>query len=269
MPLVACLQMCATEDLSANLQAIEEGIVRAASYGARLVATPENSTFLGNSEKKVGIAEPLDGPTHRHLGELARLHRIHLLVGSVAERCDEKRCYNTSLLFGPDGHLLDFYRKIHLFDIDIPGGPRFQESATIAPGNTPVVVSTELGKIGLSICYDLRFPLLYQRLVEMGAEILTVPSAFTLQTGKDHWHPLLRARAIEAQSYLLAPAQDGKHDTSGLRHSYGHSLIADPWGTVLAECGDGPGLCLAEVDLARVTRVRRAMPVQAHRRPLG
>lgn len=269
MYLAACLQMCATDDISANLEAIEAGIVRAAAYGARLVATPENSTFLGLSDRKVALAEPLDGPSHRRLGDLARLHRIHLLVGSVAERCDENRCFNTSLLFGPDGTLLACYRKLHLFDINIPNGPRFQESATIARGDRLVVVPTALGRIGLSICYDLRFPLLYQRLVEMGAEILTVPSAFTLQTGKDHWHPLLRARAIETQCYLLAPAQDGKHDSAGLRHSYGHSLIADPWGTVLAECGDGPGLCLAEVNLERLATLRRAMPVQAHRQPLG
>jgi predicted amidohydrolase len=131
------------------------------------------------------------------------------------------------------------------------------------------VIPTELGNIGLSICYDVRFPLLYQRLVEKGAQILTVPSAFTVPTGKDHWHPLLKARAIETQCYLLAPAQDGKHDPAGLRHSYGHSLIADPWGTVLSECGDGPGLCLAEIDLGRVQKLRQAMPVQAHRQPLG
>ncbi|HNC99130.1 MAG TPA: nitrilase-related carbon-nitrogen hydrolase, partial [Myxococcota bacterium] len=125
-----------------------------------------------------------------------------------------------------------------------------------------------LGRIGLSICYDLRFPLLYQKLVEKGAEILMVPSAFTLQTGKDHWHPLLRARAIESQCYLLAPAQEGPHDSGGLRHSYGHSLILDPWGTVLAECGEGPGLCLAEIDLARLQKIRRAIPVRQHQVPL-
>ena len=225
------------------------------------MATPENSTFLGLSERKVALSEPLDGPTHRYLGHLARLHRIYLLIGSVAEYLDGKRCYNTSLLFGPDGELIAFYRKIHLFDIDIPGGPRFLESATIAPGDRPVVAATELGVIGLSICFDLRFPMLYHQLVAMGAQILMVPSAFTVQTGKDHWHPLLRARAIETQSFLLAPAQDGKHDAGGLRHSYGHSMIVDPWGCVLAECGDGPGLCLAEVDLQRVARVRRAIPM--------
>lgn len=259
--------MCANDHITTNLAAIEAGIVRAASYGVKLIVTPENSTFLGPSDQKVALSEALDGPTHMRLAEMARRHRIHLLIGSVAERCDARRCYNTSLLFGPDGQLLAFYRKLHLFDIDIPGGPRFQESATIAAGDRPVVVDTELGKIGLSICYDVRFPLLYQKLVERGAEILTVPSAFTLQTGKDHWHPLLRARAIETQCYLLAAAQDGKHD--GNRHSYGHSLIADPWGTVLAECGDGPGLCIAEIDLQKVRAVRQAMPVQAHRLLLG
>ena len=158
------------------------------------------------------------------------------------------------------------YRKIHLFDIDLPGGPTFRESAHIAPGDDVVAVPTPLGVIGLSICYDLRFPELYRKLVDAGAEILTVPSAFTLQTGKDHWHPLLRARAIECQSWVLAPAQEGRHDDQGLRHSYGHALIADPWGTVVAECGDGEGFCLAEIDLERVRRVRAAIPVEQHRR---
>jgi predicted amidohydrolase len=197
-------------------------------------------------------------------GRVAGMFSGAFLVGSVAERFDATHCYNTSLLFSPEGDLLAYYRKIHLFDIDIPGGPRFQESATIRPGAEVVVVPTALGQLGLSICYDLRFPLLTQRLVEKGAEILMVPSAFTLQTGKDHWHPLLRARAIESQCYLMAPAQEGPHDSGGLRHSYGHSLIIDPWGTVLAECGEGPGLCLAEIDLERVRKIRRAIPVRQH-----
>jgi predicted amidohydrolase len=184
----------------------------------------------------------------------------------VAERCDDRRCWNTSLLFGPGGDLLAHYRKIHLFDVDLADGTSFQESAHIAPGDEVVVAATPLGRIGLSICYDLRFPELYRRLVDAGAEVLAVPSAFTLHTGKDHWHPLLRARAIECQAWVLAPAQQGKHDSAGLRHSYGHALIADPWGTVVAERGEGEGLCIAEIDLEVVRRVRAAMPVAAHRR---
>lgn len=266
MYVAACLQMRTGADLPHNLDRLEALAERAAGTGAVLIATPENTTFLGTAAQKVAIAEPLDGRTHQRLSKLARLLRVHLLIGSVAERCDDTRCYNTSLLYGPNGALLARYRKIHLFDIDIPGGPAFRESAHIAPGDEVVAVPTPLGVIGLSICYDLRFPELYRKLVDKGAEILTVPSAFTLHTGKDHWHPLLRARAIECQAWVLAPAQEGRHDDAGLRQSYGHALIADPWGTVVGECGDGEGFCLAEIDLERVRRIRRAMPVEEHRR---
>lgn len=266
MYVAACLQMRSGADLPHNLDRLEALAERAAGTGAALIATPENTTFLGTAAQKVAIAEPVDGRTHQRLSKLARLLRVHLLIGSVAERCDETRCYNTSLLYGPNGALLARYRKIHLFDIDIPGGPAFRESAHIAPGDEVVAVPTPLGIIGLSICYDLRFPELYRKLVDKGAEVLMVPSAFTLHTGKDHWHALLRARAIECQAWVLAPAQEGRHDDAGLRHSYGHALIADPWGTVVGECGDGEGFALAEIDLERVRRIRRAMPVDQHRR---
>ncbi len=266
MYVAACIQLRTGSDIPLNLDRVEALAERAASRGAALVATPENTTFLGSAAQKVAIAEPLDGRTHRRLATLARRLRIHLLVGSVAERLDDTRCYNTSLLFGPTGDLLAFYRKLHLFDIDIPGGPSFRESGHIAPGTDVVAVHTPLGCIGLSICYDLRFPELYRKLVDAGAELLAVPSAFTLHTGRDHWHPLLRARAIECQAWVLAPAQEGRHDDAGLRHSYGHTLIADPWGTVVAECGDGEGICFAEIDLDRVRRVRAGLPVANHRR---
>lgn len=266
MFLAACLQMRAGPDVPANLDRVEALAQRAAGCGAQLVATPENTTFLGPSDQKVAIAEAIEGRSHQRLANLARQLRIHLLVGSVAERLDAQRCYNTSLLYGPDGRLIALYRKIHLFDVDIPGGATFRESATIAAGAEVVVARTALGAIGLSICYDLRFPELYRKLVDAGAEILAVPSAFTLHTGRDHWHPLLRARAIEAQAWVLGPAQEGKHDSGGLRHSYGHSLIVDPWGTVVAERGDGEGFCIAEVDLGTVARVRAQMPVATHRR---
>jgi predicted amidohydrolase len=261
----ACVQLCTGSKVSENLESLEAGILQAARLGASLVATPENSTFLGPSEEKVALAESLDGPTHQRLGKLARSLGIHLLIGSVAEISPVPgRCYNTSLLFGPNGEMIGFYRKIHLFDVDIPGGTRFLESSTITPGKEVVVVPTALGKIGLSICYDLRFPWLYQRLVEKGAEILTIPSAFTRETGKDHWHPLLRARATECQSFVLAPAQEGKHDDRGIRNSFGHSLIVDPWGVVLAECADGVGVAIAVVEPERLLKIRAAMPVQLH-----
>lgn len=265
--LAAALQLRSGADPQTNFRQAEHWIRRAAAAGAALVTTPENTTFLGPPAQKLAIAEPIDGPLHQQFAALARELRIHLLLGSVAERGpDPEHSYNTSLLFGPDGDLLGFYRKIHLFDIDLPGGPRFVESASIAPGSTPVVVPTDLGNIGLSICYDLRFPELYRALVDQGATLLTVPSAFTQKTGRDHWHVLLRARAIENQAFVLAPAQEGRHDDAGLRDSYGHSLIVDPWGTVLAECAEGPGMALSLIDPGRVSATREAMPVRAHRR---
>jgi predicted amidohydrolase len=268
MFLAACVQLRGSSDVERNLSVTEGLIRRAAAMGCQLVATPEATTYLGPHDRKVELAEAVDGPTHRRLGELAAELGIHLLIGSVAERAEgeDQRCHNTSLLFGPDGALIASYRKVHLFDVDIPGGVRFSESQTCAPGRDLVVADTALGKLGLSICYDLRFPELYRELLDRGAQMLAVPSAFTLMTGKDHWHALLRARAIETQCYVLAPGQWGAHDDEGLRRSYGHSVIVDPWGTVVAECSDGEGLCVAEIDLDKVAATRRGMPIQDHRR---
>lgn len=266
--LAACVQLQGSSDVARNLEVSERLIRRAAAAGAQLIATPEATTYLGPHDRKVALAEPVYGPTHRRFGALAAELGVTLLVGSVAEAAPEHpgRTYNTSLLFGPEGTLLATYRKLHLFDVDIPGGVRFQESATTVAGDAVVVAQTAHATLGLSVCYDLRFPELYRQLVDRGATVLAVPSAFTLMTGKDHWHTLLRARAIETQCFVLAPAQWGRHDDEGLRQSYGHSLIIDPWGTVLAECGDGEGLALAELDLDRVRRVREAIPLAGHRR---
>jgi predicted amidohydrolase len=273
MYLAACLQLSSTADVERNLATAERLIRRAAGYGASLVATPECTVYLGPWDQKARIAEPLDGPIATHLGKLARTLGIHLLVGSFPERAllddggpDLQRCYNTSLLYGPDGSLLATYRKLHLFDVDVPGGVSLQESRTTLPGQEVVCCDTALGAVGLSICYDLRFPELYRALVDRGAQLLTVPAAFTLDTGKDHWHALLRARAIESQCWVLAPGQWGRHGDKGIRRSYGHSLIADPWGTVVAQCGDGEGLCLGEIRRDRVAEIRRGMPVGQHRR---
>lgn len=267
MFLAAVIQLSSTSDQHANLAAAESLVRRAAGYGAQLVATPESTNFLGPHAQKVRMAEPLDGSTSTRFARLAKSLGIYLLVGSFNERSDEpNRCYNTSVLYDPQGTLLAAYRKIHLFDVDYDNVARFIESKTCKPGDSPVVVATQLGVIGLSICYDLRFPRLYQELVNQGAEIIMVPSAFVVATGKDHWHPLVRARAIETQCYVLAPGQEGKHDDQGLRHSYGHSMIVDPWGHTLGMVGDGVGVALAEVDLAQVRRIRKAMPVREHRR---
>ena len=264
--LVACVQLRSGPDIAANLARVDHWVGKAAAHGAVLVATPENTTLLTSPERKVALAEALDGPTHLALGEIARRHGVWLLVGSVAEACavDARRCHNTSVLYDSAGTLVAHYRKLHLFDIDLADGTHFRESAHIAPGDDVVVADTPVGLLGLSICYDLRFPELYRRLVDAGAELISVPSAFTLTTGRDHWHALLRARAIEAQAYVLAPAQEGPHRPG--RHSYGHSLIVDPWGPVLADCADGEGVVLGEVDLGRVAEVRRGMPVGGHRR---
>ena len=265
--LAAVLQLNSTSDAERNWASASELTRRAAEAGAALVATPENTNYLGPHEEKVRRAEGLEGPTCERFSGLARELGIHLLLGSFNERGPEaERCYNTSVLFGPDGERLATYRKIHLFDVEVSPEVRFEESATVAPGEETVVARTDLGRVGLTICYDVRFGELYRRLVEQGAEILTVPSAFTLTTGRDHWHPLLRARAIESQCWLLAPAQTGRHDDRGLRESFGHAMIVDPWGHIVAMAPDGPGLALAEIDLDRVRRVRTAIPVADHRR---
>ncbi|MGB5295208.1 MAG: carbon-nitrogen hydrolase family protein [Thermoanaerobaculia bacterium] len=267
MLLSAVVQLNSTSDADANWQQAEELVRRAAGYRARLVATPENTNFLGPHDEKVRRAESLDGETCTRFSSLASELEIFLILGSFNEKSDDpERCYNTSVLFSPSGERLAVYRKIHLFDVDVSREVRFKESATVKAGEQSVVVGTDLGRVGLSICYDLRFPGLYQQLRDEGAEIVTVPSAFTLTTGKDHWQPLLRARAIENQCWVLAPAQYGKHDDAGLRESYGHAMILDPWGHVVAMAADGPGLAVAEMDLRRVHYAREAMPVADHRR---
>jgi predicted amidohydrolase len=265
--LAAAVQMTSTSDAEANWRSARELIERSANLGARLVATPENTNYLGPHENKVRLAEALDGPTCLRFAELARRLGVHLLLGSFNERSpDAARCYNTSVLFGPDGEQLAAYRKIHLFDIDLSEDVRFSESATVMPGSEVVVADSALARFGLSICYDLRFPELYARLAAGGAQVLAVPAAFTMRTGKDHWHTLMRARAIENQCWVIAPAQSGVHDDGGVRESYGHAMIVDPWGQVVAMAPDGPGLALAEIDLEKVASVRRSMPVAEHRR---
>ncbi len=266
MFLAAAVQLRCTAHTEANLQTAERLIRRAAGFGASLVVTPEATNYLGPHPEKVRLAESIDGPTIDGFRSLAAELRIHLVIGSFNERFDDQRCYNTSVVITPEGELAGSYRKIHLFDVDVSEDVRFKESDTVKAGDTPAVVQTELGPLGMSICYDLRFPEMYRHLTDAGAKILLVPSAFTLTTGKDHWEPLLRARAIENQCYVIAPGQFGEHGDGGLRHSWGHSMIIDPWGHVVALASDGPSIALAEIDLAHVDRVRRGMPVASHRR---
>jgi len=266
MHLIAAAQMVSTADKANNLEAATRLVRQAASLGARLVGLPENFSWMGSEPERPSAAEPLEGPTLARMAELARERRITLLAGSVLETgAPGGRLYNTSVLFGPDGERLAVYRKMHLFDVDVGDGATYQESAAVAPGTEVVAAQTEVGKLGLSVCYDLRFPELYRRLASKeGATLLSVPAAFTLMTGKDHWEVLLRARAIENQCYVFAPAQGGRH--SDKRVTYGHAMVVDPWGLVTARASEGEGLALAPVDPELQARIRRNLPCLQHRR---
>lgn len=261
----AAIQMSSAPDRRANLDRAETLIRAAASQGASLVVLPEVFNWRGPRGAETEFAEAIPGPTSERMGTLARELRIHLQAGSITERIKgETRCYNTALLYSPAGEVVGKYRKIHLFDVEIPGQVSARESQTRLPGSETVVVRTEIAVIGLSVCYDLRFPELYRGLVRAGAEILCVPSAFTFPTGAAHWEPLLRARAIENQCYVIAPDQCGT-SPSGHR-DYGSSMIVDPWGTVVARAGEGEGVIIAEVRLDYLARVRRELPCLGHAR---
>lgn len=264
--LAAAVQMNSSDDRALNLEQAFSLIDRAVDRGAVFVALPENVDLIGPQGVKVAAAEPLDGPTFEAFASKARECGIYLLAGSIAEVSSlPGLARNTSVLFGPEGERLGVYRKMHLFDVDLADGIRFRESDVVEPGDQVVTVATPLAVFGMSICYDLRFPELYRMLAAKNAEVLLVPSAFTLQTGKDHWEVLLRARAIENTSWLIAPAQAGHHGRG--RVSYGHAMIVDPWGVVVARCGgEGPDVCVAEIDLERLVSVRRSVPSLMHRR---
>ncbi|MGM0578776.1 MAG: carbon-nitrogen hydrolase family protein [Myxococcota bacterium] len=266
----AVVQLCSTQDVEGNLRAAERYLSEAAEAGARFVALPENAPFMKTESGGRAPIEDVDGPLVRRLRRMAGDHGVWLLVGSYPETVpgDDSRYYNTSVLVDGtrDGApVAATYRKIHLFDIDIKGSESQQESAYIAPGDEPVVTKIDGVPTGLTICYDLRFPELYRVLVARGARILTVPSAFTEYTGKDHWLPLLRARAIENQCFVVAPNQFGHH--GGKRRSYGKSAIIDPWGTPLAVAPDQPGWVMARLDLDHQERLRSALPALSHRHP--
>ncbi len=229
------------------------------------MALPELFAWSGPALEERAHAEDIPGPTTRRLGRLAAEHGIHLLGGSILEAADADHCYNSSVLFGPDGAILAVYRKIHLFDIEVVGQVVARESATRRPGDETICVPTALAHIGMSICYDLRFPELFRRLVDDGAELIVVPAAFTAVTGLAHWSSLLRARAIENQCFIVAPNQFGP-SAHGF-DNYGHSLIVDPWGTVLAEAGaDDFDVLIANLDGTRLDEVRRSLPSLEHRR---
>jgi deaminated glutathione amidase len=265
MPLIAAVQMASGADKAKNLATAEGLVAEAAARGAVLVGLPENVAWMGPEAERAQAAEALDGPTLAKLASLAKALGIHLLAGSVLEAgAPGGRMYNTSVLFGPLGQRLAVYRKIHLFDAKLGDGQSYLESAAVAPGEAIVSAQTALGRIGLSVCYDVRFPELYRALSAEGAVLLCAPSAFTLVTGKDHWEVLLRARAIENLAYVLAPAQGGQHP--GHRQTYGHALVVDPWGLVVACASEGEGLAVAAFDLGLVERLRARLPALQHRR---
>jgi predicted amidohydrolase len=263
--LAAAVQMTSTADAERNLAAAEGLVAEAASRGAALVGLPENFAYLRAEGQPVPEAQALDGPWVGRMSGLARRLKITLLLGSLPERVPgDARVRNTSVLLGPDGRTLAVYRKIHLFDIDLPGMEHLKESRSVVPGDEVVLAEAPFGRMGLSICYDLRFPELYRELTRRGARILAVPSAFTERTGKAHWEVLLRARAIENLAYVLAPAQVGTHGPG--RASHGQAMIVDPWGAVLAQAPEGEGLALAELDFPRQDRLRRELPALNHAR---
>jgi predicted amidohydrolase len=263
--LAAVIQMTTTSDKAANLQKAERMIRLAAARGAQLVGLPETFNWRGKRAEEAAAAESLEGESLAAMAHLARDLQLHLLAGSITEHVPgEDRRYNTSVLFGPDGARLAVYRKIHLFDIDLPGRVTVKESDAKLPGSELVTAATTLGTVGLSVCYDVRFPELYRRLVYAGATILTIPSAFTFPTGEAHWETLIRARAIENQSYVLAPAQFGTN-VHGFS-DYGNSMIVDPWGRVLARAADQEGVLVAPIDMDYLIRVRRELPSLTHAR---
>jgi predicted amidohydrolase len=265
----AAIQLNSTGDKARNVESAERLVRAAAAAGAELTVLPEKWNLLGDSAVLLQGAEPLDGPTLSAARSWARELGIHLVAGSIAERGDDPdKSFNTSTLIGPDGELEARYRKIHMFDVDV-GGVAYRESEHEDPGEE--IVTAELGGplggviLGMSVCYDLRFPELYRILAVRGARVIAIPSAFTLETGRDHWDVLLRARAIENQAFVVAPNQIGEAPPH--YRSYGRSAIVDPWGMVLAQAPDEPCFIVADLDLDRQDRLRSTLPSLANRRP--
>lgn len=265
---VAVVQHCATTDVEHNLSTLEQLTEQAVSAGASVVTWPEAFAYLGRHDGKQEILEPLPegGPILRRTQGLAKRLNCELLLGGFHEQHpeDKERCFNTSVYLNRNGEITALYRKIHLFDVAIDNGPNLQESKHTAAGTHATTANTAFGCLGLTVCYDLRFPALFQQLTDLGATALSVPSAFTATTGAAHWHVLLRARAIENQCYVIAPAQHGQH--SPHRTSYGHSLIINPWGDIIAEIKAGDGYAIGMIDSEAVYAVRRQLPSLANRR---
>ena len=263
----ALVQLCSGRDVDRNIATASELIRAAAAAGADYIQTPENTTLMELEKPRLmALIAPESG--NKALAEfstLARDLKRWLHIGSIGIKCDDGRIANRSFLFAPDGSIAARYDKIHMFDVDLGNGEAYRESATYQPGESAVIADLPWGRLGMTICYDLRFPALHRALAQAGADVLSVPAAFTRITGEAHWVILLRARAIEAQCFVLAAAQGGRHENG--RETFGHSLIVAPWGEVLAEGDTDPGFVAADIDLARLHEARRNVPSLTHDRP--
>jgi deaminated glutathione amidase len=263
---VAVVQMNSRDDKTANMATALRLIDEAAASGARLVALPEVWTYLGPDSENYANAEAIPGPTTERLAAKAREHGIWLHAGSMLERAGaDGRLLNTALVFAPDGGIAARYSKIHMFDVVLDGVATYEESATVTPGNEIVTLEIDGWTVGLAICYDLRFPELFRILALRGAEAIVLPAAFTMTTGKDHWEVLIRARAIENGVYMVASGQVGQHPPGNW--CYGRSMVADPWGTVVATAPDAEAVIVADLSRERLSAVRRQVPSLANRRP--
>ena len=263
--LFAVCQMTTTDDRARNRRVAEDLVRRAADRGADAICLPEMWPFIGADRDQYAHAEGLDGPSTTAMRALAQELGVWLFPGSFAERsAAPNRVHNTATAIAPDGEIAAVYRKLHLFDVAVPNGATFTESDTVVAGDRAVVVDTPFGRVGLTICYDLRFPMLYQALRDAGADLVLVPAAFTALTGKDHWELLIRARAVENQVYVVAAEQWGQHNRP--RRSHGHSMIVDPWGHVVAQASEQEGIALGLVDPDFLSRVRAQLPCHRHKR---
>jgi predicted amidohydrolase len=265
----ALVQLCSGREIAQNLSDVCGWIREAAGAGARYIQTPENTLLMESGAERLlaKIRVEAETPEIATFAALAEELGVWLHIGSIFIKVAERKAANRSYVFAPTGKIAARYDKIHLFDVTLPGGESHRETETMEPGSKAIAVALPWGILGLSICYDLRFPEQYKALAKAGAQALTVPAAFTEQTGRAHWHVLLRARAIETGSFVLAAAQGGVHENG--RHTFGHSLVVSPWGEVLAEAGDEPGVITADIDLDEATAARHRIPALKHERPFN
>lgn len=266
---IAIIQMTSAADVVVNLDDLTHQIREAASNGAVFISTPENSDFMSEDEVKrdAHMFDEHDHPFIAHFKNLAKELKVWIHLGSIKIKSDDHKKYNRSYLISDEGNVVAKYNKIHLFDVDLPSGEIRRESSSIKAGNKAVDVQTEIGHFGMTVCYDIRFPHLYRTLSQSGADILLIPAAFTVPTGEMHWEVLLRARAIENGAYVIAAAQCGVHD--GGRKTYGHSMVINPWGKVIAEAGNEPTILYADIDQKEIANFRSAIPSLRHDRDIS